>query len=92
MEKIEYFERNSDSLRELMKEKIYIMKSFFGTVKETLIDVQCNEENVKKGLTQIKLYLDSITSETKKDLYKLSDKITTKNYVAQAVEVLGTLR
>jgi len=45
-----------------------------------------------KGLTQVKLHLDSITSETKKDLYKLSDKITTKNYVAQALEALGTLR
>ena len=49
--KIEHFERNSDILRELMKEEIYIVKSSFGTVEETLTYVQYNEENVKKGLT-----------------------------------------
>jgi hypothetical protein len=92
MEKIEHFERNSDSLRKLMKEEIHIVKSSFGTVKETLTDVQYNEETVKKGLTQIKFHLDLITSETKKDLYKLPDKITTKDYVAHALEALGTLR
>ena len=75
-----------------MKDEIYIVKSSFGTVKETLTDVQNNEEKVKKSLTQIKLHLDSITSETKKDLYKLSPKITTKSYVAQAFEALGMLR
>jgi hypothetical protein len=90
--KLKHFERNSDSLRERMKEEIYIVKSSFGTVEETLTDVRYNEENVKKDLTQVKLNLDSITSETKRDLYKLSDKITIKNYVAQALEALGTLR
>jgi len=54
----------------------YIVKSSFGTVKGTLTDVHYNEEKVKKDLTQIKLHLDSITSETKKDLYKLSAKTT----------------
>ena len=48
-------------MRELTKEEIYIVKSSFGTVKETLADVQYNEEKVKKGLTQMKLHLDSIT-------------------------------
>jgi len=68
------------------------VKFSFGTVKETLTDVQYNEEKVKKGLTQIKLHVDSTISETKNDLYKLSAKITTKSYVAQVVEALGTLR
>jgi hypothetical protein len=39
-EKIEHFERNSDSLRELTEEEIYIVKSSFGTVNETLTDVR----------------------------------------------------
>jgi hypothetical protein len=39
-EKIESFERNSDTLTELMKEQIYTVKSSLGTVNEALSDVQ----------------------------------------------------
>jgi hypothetical protein len=61
-----------------MKEQMYIVKYSLWTVNESLADVQYSKEKVKKSLTQINLHLDSITSETKKDLDTLSAKITTR--------------
>jgi flagellar basal body-associated protein FliL len=58
-EQIRHLEENSDSLTNLLKQQLIVVKSTLGTVNETLSDMEHNEVKARDGLNQIRKYIVS---------------------------------
>jgi hypothetical protein len=60
-EQIKHFEENSDDLTRLLRQQLVVVRSTLGTINDTLIDMETNQENVRAGLTQVKKFLETVT-------------------------------
>jgi hypothetical protein len=76
----------------LLKQQLFVVKSSLGAINNTLTDMEYNEEKVKNGLTQIKNYLESVTSENRKKLNLLTAKVTVESHIARVREATNTLQ
>jgi hypothetical protein len=70
-EQFRRFESNSDDNTELLKQQIYVIMSTLGALIDTLADIQHNDKLVRKGLSNILTYLDTLSSETARKFYIL---------------------
>ena len=91
-EQIRHFEENSDSMTNLLKQQLSVVKSTLGAINETLSDMEYNEDVVKRGLSQIKAYVESVISNTTRVTDALADKITVESHIARVNEALNTLQ
>jgi hypothetical protein len=91
-EQIKHFEENSNDITKLLKQQLFVVKSSLGAINNTLTDMEYNEEKVKTGLTQIKNYLESVTSENREKLNLLTAKVTVESHIAKVREATNTLQ
>jgi uncharacterized phage infection (PIP) family protein YhgE len=91
-EQIKHFEENSDDLTKLLKQQLIVVKSSLGSVNNTLTDLEYNQEKVKKGLTQIKGYVEAATTENREKLNMVAAKIIVESHIARVREAIGTLQ
>jgi hypothetical protein len=63
-----------------------------GTINNTLTDIECNQEKVKNGLTEIKNYLLSVTTENREKLNMVAAKILVESHTARVREAIWTLQ
>jgi hypothetical protein len=91
-EQIKHFEENSDDMTKLLKQQLGIVRSTLGTVNNTLIDMEYNQEKVKIGLVQIKKFLESVTADTDKKINALAAKIAVESHIARAREAMEALQ
>lgn len=73
-EQVRRLERNSDDNTDLLKQYVYVIKSTLGALNENLADIEHNDKLVRKGLSDIQTYMDTVSSETarKLDIFRLS--------------------
>jgi hypothetical protein len=64
-EQIRRFEESSDSMTNLLKQQLYVVKSSLGIINETRSDMEYNEAKVREGSIQVKNYLVSLVSKTR---------------------------
>jgi hypothetical protein len=88
-EQIRYFEQNSNSITNLLKQQLYVVKSSLGAINDTLSDMEYNEAKVREGLLQVKNYIELVTSKTKRVTDVLSTKITIESHIAHVKEALN---
>ena len=91
-EKIRHFESNADDTTELLKQQVYVIKSTLGALNVTLTDVEHNDKLVKKGLTEIQTYLDSLSSETAGKLTMFEAKFMIEKHISQVNNALILLQ
>jgi hypothetical protein len=89
---IRHFEENADSMTNLMKQQLSVVKSTLGAINETLSDMEYNESVVRSGLRQIKIYMDSVMSNTTSATRALDAKITVEGHIARVYEALNNLQ
>jgi chromosome segregation ATPase len=92
IEQIKHFEENSYDLTKLLKQQLTVIKSSLGSVNNTLTDLEYNQEKVKKGLTQIKGYVEAATAENREILNMVAAKIIVESHIARVREAIGTLQ
>jgi hypothetical protein len=59
-----------------------VVKSTLGSLNNIPADLGFNEEKVKTGLTQIKNYLESFTSENREKLNLLTAKVIVEGHIS----------
>jgi hypothetical protein len=91
-EEIRNFERNSEDTTDLLKQQVYVIKSNLGALNDTLADMEHNDKLVKKGLTDIQTYLDTLSSETACKLSIFEAKFTIEKHITQVNNALTILQ
>jgi hypothetical protein len=91
-EQIKHFEDNSDDITKLLKQQLVVVRSSLGTINNTITDMEYNEEKIKRGLIQIKNYLESVTAENKEKLNLITAKITVEGHIARIREATDMLQ
>jgi hypothetical protein len=91
-QQIRHFGENSESLTNLPKQQLYVVKSSLGAITDTLSDIEYNKEKVKNCLLQIKNYIDSVVSNTRRTTDILSAKVTVEGHIARVNEALNVLQ
>jgi hypothetical protein len=91
-ERIRHFEENSNDMTKLLRQQLFVVKSSLGAVNNTLTDIEYNQEKVKKGMKQIKNYLDSFTAESRQKVNMVAAKILVESHIARVSEALGTIQ
>ncbi|KDR06843.1 hypothetical protein L798_03895 [Zootermopsis nevadensis] len=90
-EQIKHFEENSDDMTKLLKQQLYVVKSSLGAINNTLTDMEYNEEKVKRGLTEIKNYIKSVTTENREKISTIAAKVTVEGHIARVNEASNEL-
>jgi len=90
-EQICKFERNSDDNTELLKQQIYVIMTTLGALNDTLADIQHNDKLVRKGLSDIQTYLDTLPSETAGKLDIFQAKFMIQKHTTQVNNALMIL-
>jgi hypothetical protein len=91
-EQIRKFEANSDDTTDLLKQQVYVLKTTLGAFNETLRDIKHNDKLMKKGLSDIQNYLDTLTSETAKKLSIFEAKFMIEKHITQVNNALTILQ
>jgi len=91
-EQIRKFEANSDDTTELLKQQVCVLKTTLGAFNETLGDVEHNDKLMRKGLSDIQNYLDTLTSETTSKLSIFEAKFMIEKHITQVNNALTTLQ
>jgi len=90
-EQIRNFERNSEDTTDLLKQQVYVIKSTLGALNDTLADMEHNDKLVKKGLSDIQTYLDTLSSETARKLSIFEAKFMIEKHITQVNNALTIL-
>jgi hypothetical protein len=91
-EQIKHFEENSDDLTKLLKQQLVVVRSTLGTINNSLVDMEYNQERVRSGLKQIKQVLETVTADSQKKLNALAAKITVESHISRAREATDTVQ
>ena len=91
-EQICRFERNSDDTTDLLKQDVFVIKSTLGTLNNTLVDIEHNVKLVRKGLSNIQTYLDTLSSETAHKLDIFEAKLMIEKHITQVNNILTILQ
>ena len=91
-EKILNFERNSEDTTDLLKQQVYVIKSTLGALNDTLADMEHNDKLVRKGLSNIQTYLDTLSSETACKLDIFEAKFMIEKHITQVKNALTILQ
>jgi len=91
-ERIRQFESNSEDTTELLKQQVSVIKSTLGASNVTLADVAYNDKLVRDGLTDIQIYLDSLSSETARKLSIFEAKFLVEKHIIQVNNALTLLQ
>jgi hypothetical protein len=90
-EQIRHMEQNSNSITNLLKQLLYVVKSSLGAINDTLSDMEYNEAKVREGLLQVKSYIEQVTSKTEHATDILSIKILIESHIARVSEALNSV-
>ena len=91
-EQICNFERNSEDTTDLLKQQVYIIKSTLGALNDTLADMEHNDKLVRKGLSDIQTYLDTLSSEIARKLHIFEAKFMIEKHITQVNNALTILQ
>jgi len=91
-EQIHNFERNSEDTTDLLKQQVYVIKSTLGALNDTLADMEHNDKLVRKGLSDIQTYLDTLSSESARKLDIFEAKLMIENHITQVNNALLILQ
>ena len=91
-EQIRNFERNSEDTTNLLKQQLYVIKSTLGALNDTLADMEHNDKLVRKGLSDIQTYLDTLSVETARKLDIFEVKFMIEKYITQVNNALTVLQ
>ena len=69
-----------------------VLKTTLGALNETLGDVEHNDKLMRKGLSDIQIYLDTLTSETTSKLSIFEAKFMIEKHITQVNNALTTLQ
>jgi hypothetical protein len=71
---------------------VCVLKTTLGALNETLRDVEHNDKLMRKGLSDIQKYLDTLSSETAHKLSIFEAKFTIEKYITQVKNALTILQ
>jgi hypothetical protein len=91
-EQIKHFEENTEDKTNLLKQQLSIIKASLGTFNDTISDMEYNGKIVKEGLSNLKSYMERVTSETEFQLKVLKVKVTTEGHIAQVSNALDAMQ
>jgi hypothetical protein len=91
-EQIRKFDRNSDDTTELLKQQVCVLRTTLGAFNETLGDVEHNNKLVRKGLSDIQTYLDTLSSETARKFSIFDAKFIIEKHITQVNKALTILQ
>ncbi|XP_023715320.1 uncharacterized protein LOC111868676 [Cryptotermes secundus] len=91
-EQIRRFEENSEDITGLMKQQLSIVKAPLGTFNETISDMEYNNDLIKRGLTELKTYMEKFIGETEARLALISIKINIESHIAQVNSALNAMQ
>jgi hypothetical protein len=91
-EQIRKFERNSDDTTDLLKQQVCVIKTTLRTFNDTLADIEHNDKLVRKGLSDIQTYLDTLSSETARKLSNFEAKFMIEKHITQVNNAITILQ
>ena len=91
-EQIRNIERNSEDTTDLLKQQVYVIKSNSGALNYTLADMEYNDKLVRKGLSNIQTYLDTLSSETARKFDIFEAKFMIEKHITQVNNALTILQ
>jgi hypothetical protein len=91
-EQIKLFEQNSGDTNTLLKEQLSVMKSSFGAVNSTLIDVEYNENLLKVEISNITRYMDTLRSETTASFNMESAMIEVEGHILKVTSAMNAVQ
>ena len=91
-DQIKLFEQNSEDTSTLLREQLTVVKTLLGAVNNTLADVAYNENLLRKGISKISKYTDTLRSETNEKINLVSMKIEVEGYILRANNALNVLQ
>jgi hypothetical protein len=83
---------NSDDTNELLKQQVCLLKTILGAFNETLADVEHNDKLVRKGLSNIRTYLDTLSLQTAHKLSIFEVKFIIEKHVTQVNNAVTILQ
>lgn len=91
-EQISKFEENSDDNTDIMKQQVCVITTTYGTFNDTLADIEHNDMQVRQGLSDIQVYLDTLSSETARKLSIFEAKLIIDKHITQVNNTLAILQ
>jgi len=91
-EQIRKFETNSDDTTELLKQQVCVLKTTLGAFNGTLRDIEHNDKLMRKGLTDIQKYLDTLSSDTARKLSIFEARFVIEKHITQIKNALTILQ
>ena len=91
-EQIRKFEANSDDTTELLRQQVCVLKTTLGAFNGTLRDVEHNDRLMRKGLSDIQKYLDTLSLEAAHKLSIFEAKFMIEKYITQVNNALTILQ
>ena len=82
----ERLEQGTNTLTQLMKQQLMIVKSVLCTFNETLTDVEYNEIKMAEGLKQLQRHVNTFGTQLENTTYLLSLKIAIESHIAKALD------
>ena len=70
-------------MNDLLKQQVNIIKSTLGAINDTLADIEHSVKLVRKGLSHIHTYLDTLSSETALKLDIFEAKFMIEEHITQ---------
>ena len=91
-EQIRKFGTNSDDTTELLKQQVCVLKTTLGAFNGTLKDIEHNDKLMRKGLSDIQKYLDTLSSETARKLSIFEARFMIEKHITQVNNALTILQ
>ena len=91
-EQIKLFEQNSEDINTLLKQQRSVVRSSLGAVNNTLADVECNENLLKEGVSQVNKYMNTLKLDTNEKMNLFSAKIEIEGHIVRVNNAMSTLQ
>jgi len=91
-EQIKYFEQNSGSMTDLLKQQLYVVKSSLGAINDCLSGIVYNEAKMRNGLLQVKDSIEKFVLKTESVKNTLSIKIMVDSHRTRVNDALNSVQ